>query len=145
MARTLPLYQRRATTGGMIRLSFHGAAETVTGSKYLLEADGARILVDCGLFQGLKPLRELNWKPLPFSAASVQAVVLTHAHIDHVGYLPRFVRDGFSGTVYCTPATAELAEIVLYDAAKNHEEDADYANRKGFSKHKPALPLFDAR
>ena len=103
------------------------------------------MLVDCGLFQGLKQLRKLNWQPLPFPPRSVQAVVLTHAHIDHVGYLPRFVRDGFAGPVYCTPATAEIAAIVLYDAAKNHEEDADYANRKGFSKHKPALPLFDAR
>jgi metallo-beta-lactamase family protein len=93
----------------------------------------------------LKQLRQLNWQALPFPARSVQAVVLTHAHIDHVGYLPRFVRDGFAGAVYCTPATAELAEIVLYDAAKNHEEDADYANQKGFAKHAPALPLFDAQ
>src|SRR6185295_14653080 len=115
----------------MLRLSFHGAAETVTGSKYRLEADGAVVMVDCGLFQGLKQLRKLNWQPLPFPPRSVQAVVLTHAHIDHVGYLPRFVRDGFSGPVYCTPATAEIASIVLYDAAKNHEDDADYANRKG--------------
>jgi metallo-beta-lactamase family protein len=129
----------------MIRLSFHGAAETVTGSKYLLEAGSARILVDCGLFQGLKQLRELNWKPLPFPSASVQAVVLTHAHIDHVGYLPRLVRDGFNGPVYCTPATGQLAAIVLFDAAKNQKEDADYANKKGFSKHTPAIPLYDAQ
>ncbi len=127
----------------MIRLSFHGAAQTVTGSKYLLEAGAARVMVDCGLFQGLKTLRLLNWRPLPFPASSVQAIVLTHAHIDHVGYLPRFVRDGFTGPVYCTAATAALAEIVLFDAAKNQQEDADYANRKAFSKHKPALPLFD--
>jgi metallo-beta-lactamase family protein len=127
----------------MIRLTFHGAAETVTGSKYLLEADKARILVDCGLFQGLKQLRELNWKPLPFPAASVQGVVLTHAHIDHIGYLPRFVRDGFRGPVWCTPATADLAAIMLFDAAKNQQEDADYANDKGFSKHEPALPLYE--
>jgi metallo-beta-lactamase family protein len=127
----------------MIRLTFHGAAETVTGSKYLLEADGARVLVDCGLFQGLKPLRALNWKPLPFPASSVQAVVLTHAHIDHVGYLPRFVRDGFRGPVWCTPATADLAAIMLFDAAKNQQEDADFANKEGFSKHKPALPLYE--
>ena len=129
----------------MLRLTFHGAAETVTGSKYLMEADRASVLVDCGLFQGLKPLRLLNWQPLPFPATSVQAVVLTHAHLDHVGYLPRFVRDGFSGPVYCTPATADLAEIVLFDAAKNHEEDAGYANIKGFSKHTPALPLYDSQ
>ena len=129
----------------MLRLTFHGAAETVTGSKYLMEADRASVLVDCGLFQGLKRLRLLNWQALPFPATSVQAVVLTHAHLDHVGYLPRFVRDGFSGPVYCTPATADLAEIVLFDAAKNHEEDAGYANIKGFSKHTPALPLYDSQ
>jgi metallo-beta-lactamase family protein len=128
----------------MPRLTFYGAAETVTGSKYLLEAEKARVLIDCGLFQGLKPLRMKNWEPLPFNPASVQAVVLTHAHIDHVGYLPRFVRDGYRGPVYCTPATAELAELILYDAAKNEQEDADYMNEQGVSKHKPALPLFDA-
>jgi metallo-beta-lactamase family protein len=133
-----PCYNR-----GMVRLTFHGAAETVTGSKYLLEADAARVLVDCGLFQGLKQLRLLNWQPLPFPAASVQAVVLTHAHIDHIGYLPRFVRDGFRGPVYCTPATADLAAIMLFDAAKNQEEDARFANKKGFSKHKPALALYE--
>jgi metallo-beta-lactamase family protein len=127
----------------MIRLTFHGAAETVTGSKYLLEADAARVLVDCGLFQGLKELRLLNWKPLPFPPSSVQAVVLTHAHIDHIGYLPRFVRDGFQGPIYCTPATADLAAIMLFDAAKNQEEDARFANDRGYSKHNPALPLYE--
>ncbi|HEV3416556.1 MAG TPA: MBL fold metallo-hydrolase [Pirellulales bacterium] len=128
----------------MTRITFHGAAETVTGSKYLLEAEQGRVLIDCGLFQGLKPLRLKNWEPLPFAASSVQAIVLTHAHIDHVGYLPRFVHAGYRGPVYCTPPTAELAELVLYDCAKNAEEDADYANQQGFSKHKPALPLYDA-
>lgn len=128
----------------MVRLTFHGAAETVTGSKYLLEADGARVLIDCGLFQGLKELRQRNWQPLPFSSAKVQAVVLTHAHIDHVGYLPRFVKSGFQGPVYSTPATEALAELLLLDAAKNEENDAAYANRKGFSHHRPAMPLFDA-
>src|SRR5580704_12474836 len=113
----------------MIRLSFHGAAETVTGSKYLLQAGGANVLVDCGLFQGLKDLRLRNWQPLPFPPSQVDSVVLTHAHIDHVGYLPRFVRDGFKGPVYCTPATAELAEIILLDSAKTQEEDADFANQ----------------
>jgi metallo-beta-lactamase family protein len=127
-----------------MRLTFHGAAETVTGSKYLLEADGARVLVDCGLFQGLKELRLRNWEHLPFSPASVDAVVLTHAHIDHVGYLPRLVRDGFRGPVYATPATESLAELLLLDSARNQEEEAEYANRKGYSKHKPALPLYDA-
>jgi metallo-beta-lactamase family protein len=128
----------------MPQLTFYGAAETVTGSKYLLEAAKARILIDCGLFQGLKPLRLKNWDPLPFKPSSVQAVVLTHAHIDHIGYLPRFVRDGYRGPVYCTPATAELAELILLDAAKNQEEDADYINDQGVSKHQPALPLFNA-
>jgi metallo-beta-lactamase family protein len=148
----------------MPRLTFHGAAETVTGSKYLLETDGAAgpgaagsggtgpggtgpggtVLFDCGLFQGLKALRLMNWAPLAFDAQAVQAVVLTHAHIDHIGYLPRFVKQGFRGPAYCTPATEDLAEIMLLDAAKIQEGDAEYANRKGFSKHHPALPLFDA-
>ncbi len=128
----------------MARLTFHGAAETVTGSKYLLEAGKAKVLIDCGLFQGLKELRDRNWKRLPFEPAQVDSVVLTHAHIDHVGFLPRFVKDGFSGPVYSTPATESLAGLLLLDAAHNQQDDADYANRKGFSKHHPALPLFDA-
>jgi metallo-beta-lactamase family protein len=128
----------------MPQITFLGAAQTVTGSKYLLEAAKGRVLIDCGLFQGLKALRLLNWNPLPFAASSVQSIVLTHAHIDHVGYLPRFVRDGYRGPVYCTPATAELAQIILYDCAKNAEEDADYMNEKDVSKHKPALPLYNA-
>ncbi len=127
----------------MVRITFLGAAETVTGSKYLLEAGKARILIDCGLFQGMKDLRERNWQPLPFPPAKVQAVVLTHAHVDHVGYLPRLVKGGFAGPVYSTPPTEDLAELILLDSAKNEMEDADYANRKGFSKHRPALPLFD--
>lgn len=127
----------------MLQLTFYGAAETVTGSKYLLETDDARVLIDCGLFQGQKHLRLRNWDRLPFDVKSVDAVVLTHAHIDHIGYLPRFVKSGFGGPVYCTPATEELCGILLYDSARNQETDADYANRKGFSKHKPALPLYD--
>jgi len=129
----------------MVQLTFHGAAETVTGSKYLVEADGGRILVDCGMFQGLKKLRLLNWDRPAFEPSSVQAIVLTHAHLDHVGYLPKLVREGFRGTIYCTPATEDLAELILFDSAKTQESDAEYANRKGFSKHKPALPLYDAR
>lgn len=128
----------------MPKLSFHGAAETVTGSKYLLEADGARVLIDCGLFQGLKELRQRNWQPLPFASADVQAAVITHAHIDHIGYLPRLVRDGFAGPIYSTPATESISELQLLDSAHMQEEDAEYANRKGFSKHKPALPLYTA-
>ncbi len=128
----------------MASLAFHGAAETVTGSKYLLESDDSRVLIDCGLFQGLKELRLRNWQPLPFSPASIQAVVLTHAHIDHIGYLPRLGRDGFRGPVYATPATESLAELLLLDSAHNQEEEAEYANRKGYSKHHPALPLYTA-
>lgn len=126
----------------MDQLTFHGAAETVTGSKYLLESDNSRVLLDCGLFQGLKQLRLRNWTRLPFDAASVESVVLTHAHVDHIGYLPRFVQSGFRAPVFCTPATAALCELQLFDTAKCEEEDARYANRKGFSKHHPALPLF---
>jgi metallo-beta-lactamase family protein len=129
----------------MPSLTFHGAAETVTGSKYLIEVGRAKVLVDCGLFQGLKELRQRNWQRLPFNPEHTDAVVLTHAHVDHIGYLPRFVKDGFRGPVYATPATEALAELLLLDAAHNQEEDAAYANRKGFSKHRPALPLFDAR
>jgi metallo-beta-lactamase family protein len=129
----------------MDQLTFHGAAETVTGSKYLLESAGGRILVDCGLFQGLKELRLRNWERVPFNPASVDSVVLTHAHIDHIGYLPRLVKQGFRGPVYCTKATAELCELQLYDTARLEEEDAEYANRHGHSKHRPALPLFDER
>ena len=125
-----------------MRLTFHGAAGTVTGSKYLLEADGASVLVDCGLFQGLKKLRERNWAGTPFKAGEVDAALLTHAHLDHTGYLPRVVKEGFDGPIYCTPATAKLAELILLDSAKIQESDAKYANKKGFSKHKPALPLY---
>lgn len=128
----------------MPSLTFLGAAQTVTGSKYLLRAGGEQVLFDCGLFQGLKQLRLKNWAPLPVDVRHIDAVVLTHAHIDHLGYLPRLVRGGYQGPVYATPATCELAGIMLHDAARNQEEDADYANRKQTSKHKPALPLYDA-
>jgi metallo-beta-lactamase family protein len=121
-----------------------GAARTVTGSKHLLEVDGQRILVDCGLFQGLKALRQRNWEPLPVPADSIQSVILTHAHLDHCGYLPRLVNHGFRGRVFCTPATAELTKVVLADAAHLQEEDAERANRKGYTRHQPALPLFSA-
>ncbi len=129
----------------MPSITFHGAARTVTGSKYLLEVDGARVLVDCGLFQGLKELRQRNWAPTPFDVDSLDAVVLTHAHLDHIGFLPRIVKQGFNKRVYCTEATRELGEIILLDSAKCQESDAAYANRKGFSKHDPALPLYDGR
>lgn len=123
-------------------LTFLGAAGTVTGSKHLLQVGSTRVLVDCGLFQGLKELRERNWAPLPIEPASIHAVVLTHAHLDHCGYLPRLVAGGFKGRIFCTGATADLCRIVLPDAAKLQEEDAENANRHGYSKHAPALPLF---
>jgi metallo-beta-lactamase family protein len=119
-----------------------GAARTVTGSKHLLDAGGHRLLVDCGLFQGLKELRERNWAALPVVPSSIETVVLTHAHLDHCGYLPRLVSQGFKGRIFCTPATSDLAKIVLADAAKLQEEDAERANRKRYTKHSPALPLF---
>ena len=129
----------------MARITFHGAAQTVTGSKYLLEADGASVLIDCGMFQGQKKLRELNWAGTPFKAGELDAVLLTHAHLDHVGYLPRVVKEGFTGKVFCTPATSKLGEIIMLDSAKIQEYDAAYANKKGFSKHKPALPLYEGK
>jgi len=127
-----------------LSLAFHGGAGTVTGSKLLLTAGRDQVLVDCGQFQGLKELRLKNWQPPAFDPRAIDNVVLTHAHIDHSGYLPRIERDGFKGRIYCTAATAEIARILLVDAAKLQEEDAAYANRKGFSKHHPALPLFTA-
>jgi metallo-beta-lactamase family protein len=123
-------------------LTFLGAAGTVTGSRYLLEAAGRRVLVDCGLFQGYKTLRMRNWEPLPVSARHIDAVVLTHAHLDHSGYLPRLVRDGFHGRVWSTPATRALCEVLLPDAGHLQEEDAAFANRHGFSRHRPAEPLY---
>ena len=132
----------------MSSLSFWGAAGTVTGSKYLIEADRVSVLVDCGLFQGVRELRERNWQEPPFNAASVNAAILTHAHIDHTGYLPRFVRHGFRGPVYCSRGTADLLKILLPDAARLQEEEADYRNRHKITKHLPALPLYteeDAR
>lgn len=128
-----------------LTLTSLGAAGTVTGSKHLLEAAGRRILVDCGMFQGLKVLRERNWAPLAIPPESIDAVVLTHAHLDHSGYLPKLVRDGFRGPVYCSSATADLCDILLKDSARIAENDAEYANRRGHTKHKPALPLYTVR
>jgi metallo-beta-lactamase family protein len=126
----------------MATLQFLGAAGTVTGSKYLLEAGGERLMIDCGLFQGEKELRLRNWSPLPAPASSINWVVLTHAHLDHTGYLPRLIKDGFRGQIHATPATVDLARLVLPDSGHLQEEDAEYANFKGYSKHKPALPLY---
>ena len=130
------------------QLRFLGGTGTVTGSKYLVETEAARVMVDCGLFQGLKALRLRNWAAPPVTPQSVDAVVLTHAHIDHSGYLPRFVHQGFAGPVYASRGTRELCEILLPDAGHLQEEEARYANERGFSRHKPALPLYtedDAR
>ena len=136
------LAHRRSSGVLRVTLTFLGAARTVTGSKYLLDTGSHRMLVDCGLFQGLKELRQRNWHPLPIRASEIHTVVLTHAHLDHSGYLPRLVGQGFRGRIFCTPATADLARIVLADAARLQEEDAERANRKGYTRHRPAMPLF---
>jgi metallo-beta-lactamase family protein len=131
-----------------MKLTFLGAAGTVTGSKYLVQAGNKQILIDCGLFQGLKNLRLRNWAKLPVDPSTVDAVILTHAHIDHTGYVPLFVKNGFKGNIYCSRATHELCEVMLLDSAHLQEEEARYANKRGFSKHRPALPLYtqdDAR
>jgi metallo-beta-lactamase family protein len=129
----------------MTRLQFLGAAGVVSGSRHLLHAPAARVLVDCGLFQGDKELRDRNWARFAVPPESIDAVVLTHGHIDHSGFLPRLTREGFRGPIYLTPATADLLGLLLYDSAKCQEEDARYANRKGYSRHSPALPLYDDR
>ncbi len=123
-------------------LQFLGAAGGVTGSKFLFSNNSDQVLIDCGLFQGLKELRLRNWAPLPIDLAQLRSVVLTHAHIDHSGYLPRIVAKGFRGPVYATPGTCDLLGVMLPDAAHLQEEEARYANRKGYSKHSPALPLY---
>jgi metallo-beta-lactamase family protein len=128
-----------------MKIQFLGATGTVTGSKYRVSAGGSEILLDCGLFQGFKQLRLRNWAPPPFDPAHIDAVVLTHAHIDHSGYLPLLVKRGFSGRIYCTEATYELCRILLPDAAHLQEEQAAHANRHGYSKHSPALPLYTRR
>lgn len=127
----------------MAKITFLGATGTVTGSKYLLETDGKKLLIDCGMFQGLKQLRLRNWADFPVDPTSIDTVILTHAHIDHTGYLPKLVQMGFKGTVYATPATMDLSAIMLPDSAHLQEEDAKYANKKQFTKHAPAMPLYN--
>src|SRR5919197_3166934 len=132
----------------MATLSFWGGVGRVTGSKYLVESGRSRVLVDCGLFQGLRELRERNWEEPPFDAKSLDAVVITHAHVDHTGYLPRLAALGFGGPVYCSRGTADLLKLLLPDSARLQEEEADYRNRHKLSRHEPALPLYteeDAR
>lgn len=125
-----------------MKLQFLGAAGTVTGSKFLLETAGKKILIDCGLFQGRKNLRLRNWDKPPFNPADIDAVLLTHAHIDHSGYLPLLVKNGFQGEIYCSEATRDLCAIMLPDSGHLQEEDAERANRYHYSKHHPALPLY---
>jgi metallo-beta-lactamase family protein len=125
-----------------MELTILGAGRCVTGSKYLIQWKRFSTMIDCGLFQGRKELRRRNWDPIPKRADELDSIVLTHAHIDHTGYLPRLVRQGFDGPVYCTPPTLSLLKVLLPDAAHIQEEEARYANKKGFSKHAPALPLF---
>ena len=123
-------------------LTFLGAAGTVTGAKFLVASDGARLLLECGMFQGLRELRARNWEAPPVQPGTLAAVLLSHAHIDHSGYLPRLVRDGFEGPIFCSPGTADLLEIMLRDAARLQEEEADFRNRNGATRHRPALALF---
>jgi len=125
-----------------MEITFLGATGTVTGSKYLIASGSRKVLVDCGLFQGFKQLRLRNWESLPVSPAEIEAVILTHAHLDHSGYLPLLVKEGFAGKIYCTPGTRDLCAILLPDSGHLQEEDADHANRHRYSKHAPALPLY---
>lgn len=127
----------------MARITFYGGVGTVTGSKYLLEHNDRRVLVDCGLFQGQRELRERNWQDPPFVPTDIDAVIITHAHIDHTGYLPRLVKLGFDGPVYTSNATADLLKILLPDSGRLQEEEADYRNRHNLTRHAPALPLYD--
>ena len=126
----------------MAKITFLGAAGTVTGSKYLLEVEGKRLLVDCGLFEGPKELKQRNWDKCPVDPATIDWVLLTHAHIDHTGYLPRLVRNGYRGPIYANAATHELCGVLLPDSAHLQEEDALYATKKGYTNHKPPLPLY---
>lgn len=125
-----------------MKVKFIGGAGTVTGSKTLVESNGIRILIDCGQFQGIKPLRELNWEPLPILPSSIDFVLLTHGHLDHCGWLPRLVSQGFKGKIYCTSPTKDITKLILLDSAKIQEEEADKANRDHYSKHEIAEPLY---
>ncbi len=127
---------------GKIKIHFLGASGTVTGSKFYLETPELNLMVDCGMFQGLKELRQLNWKPLPIDTSKIDVVLLTHGHLDHTGYLPRLVKQGFQGAIIGTAPTLAITQIILLDSAKIHEEEAEQANKEGYSKHHPALPFY---
>lgn len=127
----------------MTKISFYGGVGTVTGSKYLLEHNGRRVLIDCGLFQGLKELRERNWQDPPFDPRGIDAIIITHAHIDHTGYLPRVVKLGYEGPVFTSNGSSDLLKILLPDSGRLQEEEADYRNRHALTSHSPALPLYD--
>ncbi len=128
-----------------MKLTFLGATQTVTGSKYLVEADDKRVMIDCGLFQGYKNLRLRNWEKIPIDPRSIDALILTHAHLDHSGYIPKLVKSGFKGPIYCSSATFDLCKILLPDSGHIQEADARRANRYGYSKHKPAAPLYSEK
>ncbi len=125
-----------------MKVKFLGGAGTVTGSKTLVESNGFRILIDCGQFQGIKPLRELNWEPLPVLPDTIDVVLLTHGDLDHCGWLPRLVNQVFKGKIYCTNPTAAIAKLILFDSAKIQEEEAELANKGKYSKHEIAEPLY---
>ena len=125
-----------------MKIHFLGAAGTVTGSKFLVETNETSILIDCGLFQGVKMLRELNREPLAYNPENIDYVILTHGHLDHCGWLPKLVNEGFTGKIFCTSPTKEIARIILYDSAKIQEEEAERANKDKYSKHEPAIPLY---
>lgn len=145
---TLDMFGRKLTAERLYsplmaqNIQFLGAAETVTGSRHLLTLNGRKVLVDCGLFQGDEALRQRNWEPFPIAPEDLDAIVITHAHLDHIGYLPRLVRNGYRGPIYATSATIQLARISLPDSGRLQEEDARFANKHGFSNHQPALPLY---
>ena len=125
----------------IIKIHFLGASGTVTGSKFYLETPELNLMIDCGMFQGLKELRQQNWIPLPIDVSKIDMVLLTHGHLDHTGYLPRLLKEGFRGKILGTAPTLAIARIILLDSAKIHEEEADQANKEGYSKHDPALPF----
>jgi metallo-beta-lactamase family protein len=128
-----------------MKIYFLGAASTVTGSKFVIEHNETRILIDCGLFQGLKPLRQLNWQPLSVLPSTIDFVLLTHGHLDHCGWLPKLVNDGFLGKVFCTSPTKQISKLILLDSAKIQEEEAERANKENYSKHNPAKPLYTVK